>query len=56
MLMDEIPLTYECECIEQKTFRLLFDGGRSGCYVIDFCQTCYASDDKQFMISMEVIS
>lgn len=52
----EEPLTYECECQEQKTYRLTFDGGSSGNYVVEYCKLCYDSDDKQFMISSEVIS
>ncbi len=46
-------IEYECECLDNKKFRILFDGDSSGNYIINFCQKCYDSDDKQFMISSE---
>jgi len=42
---------FECECNERKKFRLTFDGGDSQNYFVEYCQNCYDSDDKQFMIS-----
>lgn len=47
---------YECECLEDKKYRLVFDGDSTGIYSILYCQSCYDSDDKQFMILMEVMS
>jgi len=46
---------YECECQDKKAYRLTFDGGSTGHYAIEYCQKCYDSDDRQFMISMEEI-
>jgi hypothetical protein len=48
-------IEYECECQDNKKFRILFDGDSTGQYVIEFCQKCFDQDDKQFMISMEVL-
>lgn len=44
---------YECECLEEKKFRVVFDGDSTGKYSIDYCQKCYDQDDKLFMVSME---
>ncbi len=49
------PLEYECECLDDKKFRVLFDGDSTENYIIEYCQKCYDSDDKQFMISMEIL-
>ena len=49
------PIEYECECLEKKKFRIVFDGDSTGNYIIEYCQKCYDSDDKQFMISTEVL-
>jgi len=49
------PLEYECECLEKKKFRIVFDGDSTGNYIVEYCQKCFDSDDKQFMISTEVI-
>lgn len=46
-------IEYECICIEDKKFRIIFDGDSTGQYVVEYCQSCYDQDDKQFMISME---
>ena len=46
-------IEYECECLEKKKFRIVFDGDSTGNYVVEYCQKCYDSDDKQFMISEE---
>jgi len=48
-------LEYECECSDVKKFRIVFDGDTTGNYIIEYCQKCFDSDDKQFMISTEVI-
>ncbi len=50
------PLEYECNCSEDKKFRITFDGDSTGNYVIEYCEKCYASDDHQFMVSMEMLS
>jgi hypothetical protein len=46
---------YECECLDDKKFIVVFDGDSTGNYIIEYCQKCYDSDDKQFMISMEIL-
>ena len=46
---------YECECLENKKYKIVFDGAETGQYVVEYCEKCYNSDDKQFMISTEVI-
>jgi hypothetical protein len=48
-------LEYECNCPEGKKFRVVFDGDYTGNYIVEYCQKCYDSDDKQFMVSMEVL-
>jgi hypothetical protein len=45
--------SFECLCSEKKKFRVEFDGASTGNYIIEYCEKCYDSDDKQFMISME---
>lgn len=47
--------TFECECITTKTYRVIFDGGSTGNYVIEMCQQCYDADDKRFVITEEMI-
>lgn len=47
---------YECECQDKKAYRLTFDGASTGHYIAEYCQKCYDSDDKQFMIYEERIS
>lgn len=44
---------FECECLENKRYRLIFDGGDSGNYIVEYCQKCYDQDDKQYVISTE---
>lgn len=44
---------YECECLEEKKFRVVFDGGSTGNYIVEHCQRCYDEDNKKFMISVE---
>ena len=46
-------IEYECECTEEKKYRVLFDGDSTGNYIVEYCQRCYDLDDKQFMISEE---
>lgn len=47
--------TYECECLENKKYRVVFDGAQIGQYVVEYCQKCFDQDDKAFLIRMEVI-
>ncbi len=47
---------YECECSEDKKYQLVFDGADTGQYAVVYCQKCFDSDDKQFMVSMEELS
>ncbi len=51
---DSIPF-FDCNCMDVKKYQLKFDGGDSGQYVVEYCQKCYDSDDKQFMLSMEIL-
>lgn len=44
---------YECECLEDKKFRIVFDGDSTGNYIVEYCQKCYEQDDKQFMLLTE---
>ena len=48
--------TFECYCSEEKKYRITFDGASTGNYIIDYCQKCYDSDDKQFMILTEALN
>ena len=45
--------SYECECQNKKTRRITFDGAKIGNYSVEYCQKCYDSDDKEFMICEE---
>lgn len=49
-------IIFDCMCDTEKIYRLVFDGDSTGNYVVEYCQKCYDSDDKQFMISMDVIN
>lgn len=51
----QIPV-FACKCEELRVIRILFDGGDHGNYTIEYCQKCYDSDDKQFLISEERFS
>ena len=44
-----------CTCDAPKQFRLEFDGGRCGNYVILVCKECYADIDKEFLLKEERI-
>lgn len=50
------PIAYECECEQEKTHIVTFDGGDFGYYIMEYCQSCYDSDDKQFLVSVEVVA
>ena len=47
--------SFKCNCENEKKYYLIFDSGDLENYSVEYCQECYDSDDKQFMISMEVI-
>jgi hypothetical protein len=47
--------SFECNCENEKKYRLTFDGGDSGYYLVEYCQKCFDLDDKQFMLSTEVL-
>lgn len=47
--------TYLCRCNKPKKHRLLLDGGSSGHYIIELCQSCYTKEDKKFVIKEEEI-
>jgi hypothetical protein len=42
-------MTRECMCVKEKTYQLIFDGGNSGFYTVDFCDDCYFQEDKKFV-------
>lgn len=46
---------FECECLDDKKYRLVFDGDVTGQYIVEYCPRCYDQDDKQFKISTEVM-
>ena len=45
----------ECLCSSPKKYRLTFDGGDSGNYIISLCKECYSKEDKQFLILEELV-
>lgn len=45
----------ECMCSRPKEHHLVFDGGESGHYTVLLCADCYSKDDKQFLISEELL-
>lgn len=46
----------ECKCAEEKKYRLVFDGGTSGQYMIDVCERCYQEDDKKFLLKEDKVT
>lgn len=52
-LEQPVQLSYECECADKKKYKLVFDGATIGKYAVEYCQRCYDSDDKQFLVSTE---
>ena len=44
---------FECECLEDKKYRIVFDSADAGQYFVEYCQKCYDQDDKQFLVSQE---
>jgi len=45
-----------CSCDKPKKMRLIFDGGSSGNYTVELCNSCYQKQEKKFLIKKEVIS
>lgn len=48
-------VTYYCECIDSRVYRLTFCGGSSGNYLLECCQKCYDENDKKFLLKEEKI-
>ncbi len=48
-------VTFVCPCSSEKSHRLIFDGGSTGQYVVEFCKRCYQKEDKRFLISEEIV-
>lgn len=46
---------FQCTCDIPKNHKLIFDGGSSGIYELELCNICYQKEDKQFVISEEII-
>lgn len=46
----------ECECKVAKKHRLVFDGGSTGNYTINLCSKCYENENKEFLISEEMLA
>ncbi len=46
---------FECICKDGKKYRLKFDGGSLGHYIVEYCQKCFDQDDKMDLLSMEEI-
>lgn len=53
--MNQKTSLFRCKCGETKTHCLTYDGGSSGQYVLELCQSCYSEEDRQFVISEEEI-
>ena len=45
-----------CLCKEAKIYRLTFDGGSTGNYLVELCFACYKNQDKSFLITEEVVA
>jgi len=39
-----------------KKFKLSFDGGLLGQYRLELCNSCYAAQDKKFLIKEELVN
>jgi len=46
---------YPCSCNNNKKYKLEFDGGVVGNYVLELCSSCYLAQDKKFLIREEII-
>ena len=54
--MSSITSYFECNDPDPKIRRLTCRGGSIGDYSIDMCSSCYEKDDKEFVISEEVLN
>ncbi len=45
----------ECYCDNEKKIRTVQDGGFGDKFIVEYCQKCYDSDDRQYEISMEML-
>ena len=52
-MQQKVP-AYHCICNNPKKFKLTFDGGSSGQYLLELCKSCYDKEDKQFLIAEEI--
>ena len=48
-------IEYECECLDKKKFRIVFDGASTGNYIIELCLKCYQTFDRRFLLSEEIV-
>lgn len=48
-------VVYQCNCDQIKKIRAVYDGGFGEKFTVEYCEKCFDSDDKQFMLSMEVL-
>jgi len=39
-----------------KKFKLTFDGGILGQYQLELCNSCYAAQDKKFLIKEKIVN
>jgi len=55
--MSDPSLTvFVCKCNRSKKYRLTIDGGSTGQYQLECCNSCYLKEDKHFVIEEEIIS
>ena len=47
---------FSCKCKFPRKYRLTFDGGSSGNYSIELCESCYWNEDKKYLISEEKLT
>jgi hypothetical protein len=46
---------FQCKCADRKQHRLTLDGGPTGHYQLELCESCYQNADKRFVIKEEQI-
>ncbi|MGQ0795654.1 MAG: hypothetical protein ACT4N5_05680 [Nitrosopumilaceae archaeon] len=44
-----------CKCKAGKQYRLWIDGGSSGNYILEFCENCFDTEGKEFLLKEEKI-
>ena len=55
MTYNEIKI-FSCKCKLPAKYRLTFDGGSTGHYIVELCKKCYEQEkDKRFLISEEIL-